>query len=507
MRSLLVLLALLPWLSSAGAIDLRATEIASLPTVTDIRNAGDGSNRIFMTQISGAVRIIENGQLLEEPFIDIRSDIRIGAEEGLLSIAFSPDYDVDGEFYLFYSDTFGRSVVARYRVSENPNVADAASGQVILAVNQPLPNHNGGRVVFGPDWMLYVALGDGGGAGDPEENGQDGRTRLGTILRLDVIGQNNFAIPADNPYVNDPDVRDDAWAIGLRNPWRMSFDRDTGALYIADVGQNEFEEINFEPPGFAGGANYGWNLYEGDTCFSNCTGSEDVVFPVLVYDHSSGRCSITGGEVYRGPDYPALQGTYLYGDFCSGEVFGLTRQPDGSWQNELLLSLGFSVFTFGEDERGNVYVAGGGRVLLLSDGEPAGTPGVPIDGSFSGTYVVEGLNDQGFFVTIDERPDGSRFAFIAWFTFEAGAPLWLVGVGEIAADADSVEMTMDKVEGLNFLDFSTTTGQRETFGTMRFVARDCDLLETTYDFGDRGTGTLDLARLTGIEGRDCRAAR
>ena len=496
---------------SSAQTDLVLTPIIEATSVVDIKNAGDGSNRLFLVQQTGAVLIYGNGQLLESPFVNLRSIVRIGQEQGLLSMASSPNYAENGRFYVFYTDQAGSSTVARYQVSGNADVADIDSGEVLLAVGQPQANHNGGRLEFGPDGMLYVGIGDGGGSGDPGVNGQNLATRLGTVLRIDVQSvDTGFVIPADNPFVGQNSVAPEIWAWGLRNPWRMSFDRQTGDLYIGDVGQSALEEINFQPAGAAGGQNYGWNVFEGGNCFMSNPGcgSIQTTFPVFEYDHDQGRCSITGGQVYRGPDYPSLIGRYIYGDFCSREIWAL-QQQNGQWSNELLGVSDSSILTFGEDERGNIYLSGAlgsgqGMIYLLSDGDPVVNSGIPIDGSMSGTYLVLDLNDQGFFVTVSENAEGEPFVFIAWFTFDDnGQPLWLVGVDFLDPGDTATSMTMQRIEGLKFLDFSDESAVRTDFGVMTFTALDCNTFRGDYDFGINGSGSLDILRLTSIQGREC----
>ena len=504
-------LLLVVWTASYAETELVLTPIVEASAVVEIKNAADRSNRLFLVQQAGTVLIFKNDQLLDTPFVDLRSLIRIGQEQGLLSMAFSPNYTATGRFYVFYTDRAGSSIVARYQVSNNTDVADAASGEILLTVAQPQANHNGGRLEFGPDGMLYIGIGDGGGGGDPGLNGQNLATRLGTVLRIDVESVNQgFVVPADNPFVGQAGVAPEIWAYGLRNPWRMSFDRQTGDLYIADVGQSAVEEINFQPGGASGGQNYGWNVFEGSNCFGSNTACATIEtsFPVFEYDHEQGRCSITGGQVYRGPDYPSLLGRYIYGDFCSGEIWAL-QQQDGQWTNELLGTSNSTILTFGEDERGNVYVSGKldsgrGVIQLISDGAPVLNSGIPIDGSISGTYLVLDLKDQGFFVTVSENPQGEPFVFIAWFTFDSnGQPLWLVGVDFLDPGDTSTSMTMERIEGLNFLDFSDESALRTDFGVMTFTALDCNTLRGDYDFGVNGTGSLEILRLTSIQGREC----
>lgn len=330
-----------------------------------VTHAGDGSGRLFVVERGGVIRIVRNGKVEPTPFLDISARVRTsGAEQGLLGLAFPPDYAKRKHFYVNYTAKSGggETVVARYRVGANADVADPASATVLLRQAQPYANHNGGHLAFGPDGYLYIGLGDGGAAGDPHGNGQNPRTLLGKLLRIDVeSGGDRYAIPRDNPFGNE------IWALGLRNPWRFSFDRATGDLYIADVGQNAWEEVNFQPAASRGGENYGWNVMEAMHCFrsTNC-GRKGLTDPVAEYRNGSGNCSITGGYVYRGAPYPSLAGIYVYGDFCSGQLWGL-RRSDGGWQNARLLDSGLTLSSFGEDEAGNVYLVdyGKGEVYRL----------------------------------------------------------------------------------------------------------------------------------------------
>ena len=322
---------------------------------------GDNS-RMFVVERPGIIRIIRNGSVVETPFLDITNLTSLAGERGLLSFAFHPQYNQNGQFFVYYTDVGdGGTRVVRYNVSGDPDVADPSSARLILAVDQPFDNHNGGQVAFGPDGMLYIGLGDGGSGGDPLGNGQDLSTLLGNILRLDVDGGDPFAIPLDNPHVGDPNARDEIWAAGLRNPWRFSFDRETGDLYIADVGQDEVEEVDVQRAVSSGGENYGWNTMEGSRCFlsTNCDTS-GLTLPVLEYLHNaSGGCSVTGGYVYRGARIPELAGRYLYGDFCSEFVRSFLY--DGSTATDRLdhsseLVPGGGISSFGEDANGEIYV-------------------------------------------------------------------------------------------------------------------------------------------------------
>jgi glucose/arabinose dehydrogenase len=321
---------------------------------------------------AGRIRILDNGVVLPVPFLDISAKLVCCGEQGLLSVAFPPGFTAKRYFYVnFTRAPDGATVVARYRVSAgDPNVADPASEEVILTILQPFANHNGGQLAFGPeDEYLYVGMGDGGSGGDPLNNGQSPGTLLGKLLRIDVeSGVKPYGVPPDNPFLLSSGYLPEIWALGLRNPWRFSFDRGTGDLYIGDVGQGNFEEIDFQPAGDLVGRNYGWNVMEGANCYNSATcNTAGLTLPVFVYDHSLG-CSVTGGHVYRGSAIPSLQGVYLFGDFCSGRIWGL-RKSGAAWDNALLADTTLTITTFGEDEAGNVYVvnyASGDLLKILS---------------------------------------------------------------------------------------------------------------------------------------------
>ncbi len=349
--------ALVAWLSlstpSFAQIVLEPL-VAGLPgPPVAITHAGDGSGRLFLTLQSGQVRVFDGGQLLPTPFLDIRRRISNGGERGLLSVAFHPDYGANGLFYVYYTNLEGSIVIAQYSVSANPDVADPTSEVVRLTIPHPdAANHNGGQLQFAPDGCLYAGVGDGGGGGDLPNNAQNPDTLLGKLLRLDPASGLPCAAAPGNPF------GDRIWALGLRNPWRFSFDRATGDLYIGDVGQNSWEEVNVQPAGSAGGQNYGWRRMEGSHCFnpsSNCNDGT-LTLPIVEYGHTNGNCSITGGYRYRGTGIPGLAGTYLYADFCSGRIWGAT-EAGGSWTATELLDAGFQVSSFGEDEAGELYVA------------------------------------------------------------------------------------------------------------------------------------------------------
>jgi glucose/arabinose dehydrogenase len=340
-----------------------------LGRIAAVTHAGDGSGRLFLTRQTGQVLILEGGAVLPTPFLDISGLVSCCGERGLLSVAFHPDYAENGFFYVDYTDVAGNTVVARYSVSAgDPNRADPASARVILTQVQPFENHNGGQLQFGPDGRLYIGLGDGGSADDPQGNGQNRATLLGKLLRIDVDTGNPYAIPPDNPFVGQLGTRPEIWALGLRNPWRFSFDRVTGDMWVADVGQSSREEVDFEPAGSTGGRNYGWAQMEGSICRLPPGGCASFTAPLLEYDHSLG-CSITGGYRYRGIRFPSLAGVYLFGDFCSGRIWG-ARESGGGWTVSQLLDTNLPISTFGEDEDGTLYVAGTDGRLLRIEAQP-----------------------------------------------------------------------------------------------------------------------------------------
>jgi glucose/arabinose dehydrogenase len=331
-------------------------------------NSGDNSKRLFILEQGGRIRLFQSGQLRGAPFLDITD--RVGAtanERGLLGMAFHPGYPQPGYIYVNYTDLDGNTVISRFSVfAEDPTRADPQSENILLQVQQPYPNHNGGAVVFGPDGFLYLGLGDGGAANDPRGFGQSTQTLLGKILRIDVDEGKRYAIPPTNPFVAGGGLPE-IWAYGLRNPWRLAFDSLTGNLYIADVGQNAWEEIDFWPAGAPGGANFGWDYWEGTHQFEG-TPPDGLVLvePVAEYSHSEG-CSVTGGEVYRGGAMPEFNGIYLFGDYCSGLVFGLLQDESGAWQTQRLFETGANISSFGVDEQGEVYLVDlSGAVLRLT---------------------------------------------------------------------------------------------------------------------------------------------
>jgi glucose/arabinose dehydrogenase len=354
MQKMLGFILLWSGLVSAQAINL--VPIANnLSRPLFLTYAPDNTGRLFILEQGGTIRIWQNGRLLAEPFLDVSNLVSCCGERGLLGLAFHPDFRQNNLFFINYTNRNGNTVIARYRA--NGNRAEAGSAQIFLTIEQPYANHNGGMIAFGPDGMLYIGMGDGGSGGDPLNAGQRLDTLLGKILRLEVNrseGNRAYAIPADNPVLAGR--RSEIWSYGWRNPWRFSFDRQTGDMWIADVGQNAVEEVNFQPASSKGGENYGWRIMEGDRCFNppqNCN-REGLVMPVLTYTHDQGR-SITGGYRYRGNAMPAFRGTYFYGDYVSGRIWAATPQGD-RWQSREVLKTDLNISSFGEDAAGELYV-------------------------------------------------------------------------------------------------------------------------------------------------------
>ncbi|MEE8567598.1 MAG: PQQ-dependent sugar dehydrogenase [Anaerolineales bacterium] len=326
--------------------------VGELVKPVDLQHAGD--ERLFVVDQRGLIWIFEGGEMLSEPFLDIQEWVSdTHHEQGLLGLAFHPNYVENGRLFVNYTDTFGNTVISRFEVSSERNLADRNSLRVILRVEQPYANHNGGGMAFGPDGHLFIAIGDGGSINDPESNGQNLDTNLGKLLRLDVDSADPYAIPTDNPYAAGGGLPE-IWAYGLRNPWRFAFDQLTGDLYIGDVGQDDWEEINFQPSGTPGGVNYGWNIREGSHPFAGDT-TEDLTDPVAEYDHNLGY-SVIGGVVVRDPSLPEWQGVYLYGDYGSGRIWGLVRDAGGNWESAVLFETDFGISSFGQDVDGQIYL-------------------------------------------------------------------------------------------------------------------------------------------------------
>ena len=406
--------------------------IAGFQHPTHLASAHDGSNRLFVVEQAGRIRIVKNGAILSTPFLDITT--RVGGTtgtKGLLSIAFPSDFANKQHFYVNYTTSAGYLVIARYQVSSSPDVADPNTEQIVL-IDGPFPDHYGGELSFGPvDGYLYFGIGTGSGS-SPDSLGQDLSVLRGKLLRIDVETGNpaTYTIPPTNPYVGIANTRGEIWAIGLRNPWRSSFNRQTGDYFIADVGQSAREEIDFQAAGSAGGENYGWNIMEGSLCFGaiNCD-TTGFTFPVFEYDHSQG-CSGSGGTVYLGTRYPGLYGIYFFGDWCSGRLWGL-EYASAAWEGALLYSTTLSIIGFTEDEIGKLWVAdyAGGGVYPIKEGAPA-----PIDLSLS-------QRD-----TPDPSPAGSRLTY----TIEVGNNSSSLGTGLVVTDM--------MPSGVSFVSASATLG-------------------------------------------------
>jgi glucose/arabinose dehydrogenase len=399
-------------LTASPYLDVSLVSVAAgfdQPTV--ITHAGDG--RLFIVEQPGLIRIIDDeGSVLPDPFLDIQHLVETGFyEQGMLGLTFHPDYAGNGYFYVYYNDLNGDSQVVRYTVDGvDPNTADPGSAFPIISIDQPFANNNGGDLHFGPDGYLYIALGDGGSMGDPDDMAQDGSSLLGKLLRLDVDGitpETNYQIPPDNPFIGDAEVLDEIWALGLRNPWRFSFDRATGDLYLADVGLGGYEEINFQPATSSGGENYGWRCYEAYAAHNldDCGPEEEYTFPIHAYPHSQGGtflgCSVTGGFVYRGQWSPALIGRYIFGDYCSGNFWSLVRDDEGEWQIDWLGTLLSNVSSFGEGANGELYAAGHSDGTIYRLKATPTTPDVSLSPFATGLSQPIGIMNSG--VPEDER--------------------------------------------------------------------------------------------------------
>jgi glucose/arabinose dehydrogenase len=385
--------------------------VDGLQQPADITNAGD--ERLFIVERPGRIRIVDgDDNLLSTPYLDIDGRVSPATgERGLLGLAFHPDYAENGYFYVNYTRNSGATRISRFSVSENdPNVADPNSELVLLDISQPYSNHNAGDLAFGPDGYLYIPMGDGGSGGDPQDFSQNRQSLLGKMIRIDVDNGSPYSIPADNPFINDDNILDEIWAIGLRNPWRFSFDRLTGDLWIGDVGQNAWEEINYVPAGTGNGANFGWRCYEGLVPYnlSGCEDAENYTFPIHTYGTgSSDGCSVTGGFVYRGVDQPGLYGKYVYADFCSNKFWILEPTSSDGWRNTQVLNSSGGIATFGQDSNGELYVGAlsAGRVYRLTTN--CETPAMPaIEGD-----TVFCAGDNGAMLSAEEAPEGYTYAW------------------------------------------------------------------------------------------------
>lgn len=408
----LLAVCLLPASPLLAAIQLAPVVTSGLTHPVFVANAGDGSNRLFIVEQEGFIRVLQPGSSTPTEFLDIHTKISSGGERGLLGLAFHPDYASSGRFFVFYTKVGnGALVIAEYHVTADPDVADPLSEDILLTIPHPdFANHNGGMLAFGPDGYLYVGVGDGGSGNDPSNNGQKKGTLLGKILRLDVSLPGTYSSPPDNPYVNQVG-RDEIFAIGFRNPFRFSFDRLTGDQWVGDVGQNAREEVDSP---ILNGGNYGWRVFEG----FDCTGLDPALCtpgnyepPVFDYAHTAGRCSITGGYVYRGPLGTLPAGTYVYGDFCSGEILSW----DGTSQT-VLLGTGLNISSFGEDEDGELYVVGlGGSVHRIVSDAACTYSIAPTSATFPQTGGTGTVN-----VTAPPGCGWTAHSLVSWTTITAG---------------------------------------------------------------------------------------
>lgn len=363
---------------SPSRVDLRLSLVASgLSKPVLLVGAGDGSGRRFVVEKTGTIRVIKGTTVLSKPLLDISASVSTGGEQGLLGLAFHPSYETNRRFYVNFTTVAGDTAINEYRTSAtSPDRVEAGSGRRILTIDQPYANHNGGMIAFGKDGYLYIGMGDGGSAGDPSNRAQSLSSLLGKMLRIDVNGMAGgkaYRIPSSNPYVGRTGL-DEIWSRGLRNPWRWSFDRSTGDLWIGDVGQAKWEEVDRSlrtASGAGRGVNYGWRVMEGRHCYLPATGCSTTgkVLPLVEYAHGSGRCAVTGGYVYRGTAHPDMVGGYFYGDYCTGEIFAVSAGAASPAAGTRLLDTSLQISGFGQDDAGNLYVLGlGGQVYRLRDG-------------------------------------------------------------------------------------------------------------------------------------------
>ncbi len=413
---------------------------------TQVTSARDGSGRLFVVEQRGLVKIVKDGVVQPAPFLDIRDRVSCCGERGLLSIAFPAGLSPKWTF-IDYTDVNGDTSIWKCAWP----YADGPLGPVaeILHIPQPFANHNGGQLAFGPDEYLYVGMGDGGSAGDPLNNGQDRTSLLGKLLRIDVANQATYSIPPTNPFYGLSSARPEIWAYGLRNPWRFSFDRKTGDLFIGDVGQDAWEEVDVQPAGAAGGANYGWRITEGTHCYNPASGCSfaGITLPVAEYGHVGGNCSITGGFVYRGRDFARLNGLYFYADYCSGRVWGLRKSASG-WETQELLKPGYGITSFGEDDDGEVYAVDGnsGTLYRLVDADgPLSVLTVPVvvdvGGANGARFVSEiTLGNRG---TTDASVDVTFTASLALGSSGSGTSTMVVPAGRQLVFTDAIQWLRD----------------------------------------------------------------
>lgn len=483
------------------------TFATGLGQITDIAHCGD--DRLFVVQQNGNIRIVQpNGTVVPTPFLSI--SVNTGTnEQGLLGLCFDPDHATNGYYYVYYSagTGAGTSRVSRFSVDpNNPNATLPGSETILYTRSQPQWNHNGGDLEFGPDGYLYVSFGDGGGAGDPQNNSQNNANVLGTIIRIDVHGEPPFSIPPDNPFVGVPGVMPEIWASGLRNPWRFGFDALTGDVWIGDVGQNAWEEVDFWPAGDNSGPNFGWRCYEGNAPYNTtgCQPASNYVAPVAVHVTSGSQwCSVIGGRVYRGDPYWRLYGRYIYTDYCLGRYFSLRPNGSGGWINEQITTTGISGATcIGENSALELFVGNRntGIVYRLVDVCPMAQPSITVDGNvltasaglgytwFLNGQAIPGANEQTFeagqsgdyAVLVDHGPDCLLLSDVVNITITAVTVL---------ADG-AVKMHPVPTNGLLFLDGLGA----EAFDAVLMDMAGRTLLRQDLRVHD-GRATLDLTSL------------
>ncbi len=416
-----------------------------------VTNAGDGSHRLFVVEQAGFIRVIQGGEILPDPFLDISGLVSCCGERGLLGLAFHPNYGENGYFYVNYTRSSDRAtVIVRYSVSSDPNRADPLSASGLLTIAQPFSNHNGGQILFGPDGYLYIGMGDGGSGGDPQDNGQNKNTLLGALLRIDVDGGVPYAIPADNPYVG-VDGADEIWAIGLRNPWRFSFDWETGDLYIGDVGQGDWEEISYQAADTPGGLNFGWRCREATHTYTSLPPCNDPAYlatltnPIAEYSHAEGR-SVTGGFVYRGSRYPSLWGRYFFADYVDGKIWSMYKSgtdPEAWSTPELELNTGLNISAFGEDEDDELYVVSyaDGTIRRLAD---ANGPGPDLRNSEKSASSPNADPGEVLTYTISLRNSGAPSTDVVFLTDTVPVGLSYIP-GSLAATQGSVDDSQSPV--------------------------------------------------------------
>jgi glucose/arabinose dehydrogenase len=459
----------------------RAQQIALVPFasgmsgVVHIADPGDGSGRLFFVEQAGRIRVHDGAALRSTPFLNIDPIVQGGGEEGLLSVAFHPSYETNGFFYVYYTNNSGNNVVARYQVSADPFVANPGSGAILLTLLHPgQSNHNGGQIHFGPDGYLYIATGDGGGGGDPQENAQNLGSFLGKQLRIDVNTGSPYGIPPGNPFDGVGGARREIWSYGLRNPWRFTFDRQTGDMFIGDVGQQETEEIDFQPAG-VGGRNYGWDDMEGSHCYEPSSGCQTAnrVLPIIEVQHGTGDCAIVGGYRYRGTAVPFLANKYLHSDNCSGRIRVATETAPGVWADSIAIDTAFNITSFGEDANGELLAAGGGTVYRIV-GVPPTTVSIGdrtvSESAGVATFTVTLSTAVGQPVTVQYATGGGTAAAGADYTAASGTVTFPPGFASRTVNVPILNDALDEADETFNVTLSSpvnaTLGDGQAVGTI-----------------------------------------